>query len=136
MRSVNVPPTSTPSRFMPQLPRRACACRRLRSWTEQDLPEVRAPLERRERLLHVVERIARVHEGSQQAAGGEREDLLQLLARVDEGSDHRVLTPEERDDVELDHLAGVRAAGHEAPFLGERLQGLGEQLAADVLEHE
>src|SRR5690242_1669073 len=111
MRSVNVPPTSTPSRFIPLLPGRGCACRRLRSWTEQDLPEVRAPLERRERVGHLRERVARVHERAQQAAGREREDLLELLARVDEGADHGVLAPEERDDVERDHLAGVRAAG-------------------------
>jgi hypothetical protein len=97
---------------------------------------VRARLERAERLAHLVERVARVHERPQQAAGGEREDLLQLLARVDEGADHGVLAPEERDDVEVDHLAGVRAAGHEAPVLREGLQGLPEQLPADVLEHE
>ncbi len=44
-----------------------------------------------------------------------------------------MLAAEERDDVERDDLAGVRAADHEPPVLCERVEPLLEELAADVL---
>ncbi len=48
----------------------------------------------------------------------------------------RFWVPEERDDVERDHLPRVRAAGDETTVLGERVETFLEQVAADVLEDD
>src|SRR6478735_3138847 len=109
MRSVKVPPTSTPSRFMWSLPRRRLCWSRLRSWTDQDLPEVGARLEGAVRVLDVVQGVRGRHQRREQPARGEPQHLLELLAGVDEGADDRLLPAEERDDVERDDLAGVGA---------------------------
>src|SRR3954462_2577702 len=132
MRSVNVPPTSTPRRFMTDSSVAMCAGSGLLSWTEEDLSEEVAALHLVEGRPRLVERVGLGHQRPQQAAAGELEDLLELLARVDERSDDGVLRAEERDDVEGDDLARVGAAGHEAPVRLQRLQRLLEQVAADV----
>src|SRR6187200_2668767 len=125
MRSVNVPPTSTPSRFIPLPSRR-----------QEDLPEVLAPLHRRHRLARVREGERLVDEWSDLAPAGELETRLDLVARVDEGADDLLLRPEEGDDVEGHDLAGVPAADHEPPVLVERVEALLEELPAHVLEHD
>src|SRR6266498_4172099 len=64
------------------------------------------------------------------------EALLDFQAGVDEGADDRLLDAEERDDVEGNDLARVAAADDHPPVLGERVESLLEQLAADVLVDE
>src|SRR5439155_26070632 len=125
MRSVNVPPTSTPRRFIAPLSR-----------LQQDLSEMLAALHHRHRLARLGERERRVDERRDPAVARQLEAALHLGAVVDERADHLPLHPEERDDVERHHLPRMAAADDEAAVLAERVETLLEQLAADVLEDE
>ena len=124
MRSVNVPPTSTPSRFIgpPRL--------------EDDLPEVFAPLHHGHRLARLLEREHLVDERLDGAALRELDAPLELVAVVDEGADDALLAAEERDDVEGHDLARVSAAGHEPAVLAERVERVLEEVSTDVLVGE
>src|SRR5215831_7760221 len=126
MRSVNVPPTSTPSRFTadPLL------------GLEDDFAEVLAPLHRLHRLASLDEWIDAVDEGRDLADPCQLKAALDLLAGVDERADDRLLGAEERNDVEGDDLSRVPAADHHAPVLRERVEPRLEELAADVLVDE
>src|SRR2546422_10031995 len=118
MRSVKVPPTSTPSRFIDLLSRE-----------QQDLAEVLAALHRGHRLAGFRQRERRVDERRDLPLVRELEARLHLGAVVDERADHLPLHPEERDDVERDDLAGVTTADHEPAVLAERVETLLEELA-------
>src|SRR5262245_6746462 len=126
MRSVNVPPTSTPSRFT-AVPL---------SGLENDLAELLAALHHRHRLARLFERERRVHERCDPTARSERDALLELLARVHKGADDALLRAEEGDDVEADDFPRVGSAGDHPPVLRERVESLLEEVAADVLVGE
>ena len=79
------------------------------------------------------ERERLVDDGLQLAVGDEAHDLPQLEHRGVLRAGEAQLLAEERDDVELDHLAGVRADGDDDAAAREALQAPGEDLAADVL---
>src|SRR5581483_1022413 len=111
MRSVKVPPTSTPSRFTPHP-----------LGLEDDLSEVLAPLHHLHRLARLREREDLVHERDDLAGARELEARLDLAAQVAERSDHASLHAEEGDDVERHHLAGVRTADHHPPVLPEAVE--------------
>ena len=100
---------------------------------EDDLAEELPALHEVHRLLRLLEGERRGHLRLQLAAGDEPEARLGLAAVEDERADHRQLSTEERDHVEGHDLARMGAADDEPPVLGERVEALLEQLAADVL---
>src|SRR5437773_9208743 len=111
MRSVKVPPTSTPNRFI-ALPSRL----------EDDLSEEVPSRHDVHRLRGFLERERRGNLGLQRPAGDEAEARLRLCTSEDERADNRQLPAEERDDVERHDLAAVRAADHEPAVLAERVE--------------
>src|SRR3989442_10499450 len=126
MRSGKVRPTSTPS---PLIGKRLCG-------QEDDLDELFTPLHRLHRLADGGEREGLVDKRRDLAEARELEAGLDLRPCIDEGADDALLAPEERDDVEGDDLAGMRAADDQPPVLRERVETLLEELAADVLVDE
>ena len=77
-----------------------------------------------------------MHLRLEQPEAREAQHFLVLGGRERERADDARLVAEQHDDVEVDDLAGVRAAGHEPPVARERVEARLEELAADVLVDE
>src|SRR5919112_489756 len=100
MRSVNVPPTSTPRRFMNFSSGRGGGCWTTRGSRDQDqLAEELAALHAVEGRADLGQRVGLCDLRLEQAAAREVEHVLDLLARIDERTDDGPLAAEERDHV-------------------------------------